>query len=343
MSYAFGIIGCGSIAGVHAEAIRGIEGTRIVGVASRSQERARAFGESIGCSWSTDYRELLQNRDIDIICLTTGSGSHYAIGMDVLNAGKHLLVEKPIAMTSQEADALISLAAEKGLKLSVVSQSRFIPHHQIVHDVVQSGKIGRLLLIEVFRPFFRTQAYYDSADWRGTLAEDGGALMNQGIHSIDLLQWIAGKPKKVIGRIATMTHNMEAEDMGLAMLTMENEAFATIMCSTSIRPGFTPSLNFYGESGTIKIEGPKITHWTVPNAPLPQFPEDRKVGGGSTDPSNINSDYHRFQIEDVIASIKENRRPLVTGEDGRNAVKLIEYIYQSSAKNGLSLAFSVTD
>lgn len=335
----FGIIGCGYIATIHMDAIRQIEQAALVGVASRSEERAKAAGESNGCAWYTDYRELLARPELEFVCVTTGSGSHYAIGMDALHAGKHVIVEKPLAMTSRQADDMIVLAAKKGLTLTVVSQNRFIPLHRIVYDALKRGKLGKLLLAEVSRPFFRTQEYYDSADWRGTIAEDGGAMMNQGIHSIDLLLWLAGKPKAVIGRTSTMTHRMEAEDMALALLTMESGAFATILCSTSTIPGFIPAINLYGELGAIKIEGPTITHWSVPGTEKPQIAEDRMIGGGASDPRNVASEYHRQQLLDTIRAVDEKRRPLVTGEDGKNAVKLIETIVASSAQNGLSLAF----
>jgi predicted dehydrogenase len=337
--WGFGVIGCGSIAEVHFQAIRQIEQARLIEVAGRRVEQARDAGERNGCEWTVNYSELLHNPAIDIVCVTTGSGSHAKIGRDALNAGKHLIVEKPLAMTSREAAELVSLAKVKGLSLSVVSQSRFVEHHLLVKKVLSEGRIGKLLLVEISRPFYRTQDYYDSADWRGSIAEDGGALMNQGIHSIDLMLWMVGKVKTVIGKIATQTHIMEAEDIGLALLTFENDAFASIMCSTSMMPGFAPSFNFYGEKGAIKIEGPHIKHWSVPEMPMPEYRQDSAIGGGAADPRKVPVLYHKLQIMDFIQALNEGRQPAVTGEDGVDAVKLIELIYQSSAQNGLELKF----
>lgn len=337
--WGIGLIGCGSIADVHLEALLGIDHARIVAVASRNEQRARGTSERYTCLWTTDYQDILKNPDIDIVCITTGSGSHGRIGMESLHAGKHVFVEKPIAMSANEASAMIRLAEERQLTLSVVSQTRFFPHHQLLKRTIEAGHIGNLLLVEVSRPFYRTQAYYDEADWRGTKAEDGGALLNQGIHSIDLLLWLAGKVKSVAGRTATQTHHMESEDMGLAMLTMENGGFATLMCTTSAVPGFPPSINVFGEKGTIKIVGQEITHWTVPGIPLPNFESDKISGNAGADPRNLNSAYHSMQIIDFIESVSQRRKPAVTGEAGRDAVRLIELIHRSSEQGGIPIPF----
>jgi UDP-N-acetyl-2-amino-2-deoxyglucuronate dehydrogenase len=337
--WGFGLIGCGSIAEVHLKALSGIDQARIVTVASRTEQRAREMSEHYACGWTTDYEEILANRDIDIVCITTGSGSHGRIGMEALQAGKHVLVEKPIAMSANEASAMIRLAEEKQLTLSVVSQTRFFPHHQLLKQTIKEGKIGKLLLVELSRPFYRSQAYYDEVDWRGTKAEDGGALLNQGIHSIDLLLWLADKVKSVAGRTATQTHHMESEDMGLATLTMENGCFATLMCTTSALPGFPPCINVYGDKGTIKIVGNEITHWTVPGIPLPTYENAKTSGNAGADPRNLNSAYHSMQFIDFIESVSQRRVPAVTAKAGRDAVRLVELIHRSSEQGGIPVPF----
>src|SRR3954468_21917325 len=173
----FALIGCGTIADFHAEAIRGIDGARLVAVAEKDEGRARAFAEKEKCDWVTAHRKLLERPDVDLICVSTPSGTHAPIGLDVLWAGKHLVVEKPMAMTAKDANALIQTAREKGVTLSPISQRRFEAQHIAVKRVLDEGAVGRLLLAEVSLPFYRTQAYYDSAGWRGTIAMDGGALM----------------------------------------------------------------------------------------------------------------------------------------------------------------------
>lgn len=329
-TWGFGIIGTGSIADFHAAAIKEVKRGKLVAVANRTEERAKAFAEKEGCGYATDYKDLLANPEIDIVCVTTSSGSHAPIGLDVLNAGKHLIVEKPIAMNTADSLALIEAAKANGVTMSVISQRRFEAQHVAVRNVLDSGALGKLLLVEVSLPFFRAQSYYDSAEWRGTIAQDGGALMNQGIHSIDLLLWFGGQVETVYGKTATATHQMEAEDLGLALLTFKNGAFGTIMASTSIQPGFNAELNLYGEHGTIKLEGSSITHWTVPGVEEPDLGPKANYGGVS-DPRAISHDNHRVQMENVIAAIETGEELYLKGIDGLRAVQLVEAIYTSAA------------
>jgi predicted dehydrogenase len=329
--FGIAVIGCGMIADFHLQAIRMLDNAVLVGIAGRSEERVLRVAEREGCFGTTDYRDLLRNPGVDAVCLATSSGSHAAIGLDVLAAGKHLLVEKPIAMTAHDADRMIAAARSSGVRLSVVSQRRFEPQHLAAKQAVASGGLGRLLLVEISCPYFRTQDYYDASAWRGTLAEDGGALMNQGIHSIDLMLWLAGSPvRTVYGKVATKTHRMEAEDIGIAVVQFENGCFGRIMSSTSIVPGFAPELRLYGEKGTIRIEGTSIAHWTVPGIEPPSASEDSSAGGGASDPRAISSLYHRLQLQDFLECLETGREPFVQAEDGKQAVRLIEAIYESS-------------
>jgi predicted dehydrogenase len=327
----FALIGCGTISDFHAEALRGIEGARLVAVAEPVEARAKKFADREKCAYVTDYHALLKRDDVQIVCVTTPSGSHAPIGMDVLRAGKHLVLEKPMAMTTRDAAELIRTAREKGVTLSVISQRRFEPQHQAIKKLLEEGALGKLLLTEVSLPFFRSQEYYDSAAWRGTIALDGGALMNQGIHSIDLMLWLSGPADSVIGKTATQAHKIEAEDLGLAIVQFKNGAFGTIMASTSIRPGFPSSINLYGDKGTIKLEGSSITHWTVPGHDKPEY--NAVSYGGVADPKAISFVYHQMQLTDIIRSIETKSPPKVLGEDGLRAVQLIEAIYKSSSSN----------
>lgn len=327
------VIGSGSIADQHLGALREIPHAKVVGVFSRGADKARKMGEREKCRWTTDYQELLADPAVEIADIVTSSGSHAAITRAALQAGKHVLVEKPMAMTSAEADELLALAKAKGRTLGVVSQRRFEDQHEAVKKLLDSGALGKLLLVEVSCPYFRDQAYYDSADWRGKIATDGGAIMNQGIHSVDLMLWFGGPAKTVQGKIATQTHRMEAEDLALAIVTFESGAFGTIMASTSIQPGFTPCLNLYGEKGTVKLEGATIAHWTVPGIPKPEFGTAQASAAvrGHLLSSHV---MHQRQIAEFLSAIEEGRPPRVSGEDGRRAVKLIEGLYTSSKSGG---------
>ncbi len=323
------VIGSGAIADQHLGALREIPHATLVGVYSRSAEKAKKVGEREKCRWTTDYKDLIQDPAVGIVDIVTSSGTHAAITREALQAGKHVLVEKPMAMTTAEADDLLALSRAKSLTLGVVSQRRFEDQHEAVKKVLDAGAIGKLLLAEVSCPYYRDQAYYDSADWRGKIATDGGAIMNQGIHSVDLLLWFAGPAKTVSGKVATQTHRMEAEDLALALVTFESGAFGTIMASTSIQPGFSPCLNLYGEKGTIKLEGASIVHWTVPGVPKPEFAAPQ-ASAAVRGPLLASHQMHQRQILDVLAAIEEGRPPRVTGEDGRRAVRLIEGLYAAS-------------
>jgi predicted dehydrogenase len=329
-TWGFGIIGTGSIADFHAAAIKEIENGKLVAVANRTEARAKAFAEKENCGYFTNYKELLASPDIDIVCITTSSGSHAPLGLEAIEAGKHVVIEKPLAMTAAQSLELIRAAKRKGVTLSVISQRRFEPQHIAVRNVLDSGALGKLLLVEVSLPFYRAQSYYDSAEWRGTIDQDGGALMNQGIHSIDLLLWFGGIVDTVYGKTATQTHKMEAEDIGLALLQFKNGAFGTIMASTSIQPGFPAALNLYGEKGTIKLEGSSIVHWTVPGVEQPEQGNAASYGGVS-DPRAISHVYHRTQLINVIEAIESGKELFLKGIDGLRAVQLVESIYKSSA------------
>ena len=323
------LVGSGSIADQHLGALLEIPQAKVVGVYSRTEEKARKAAERAGCASTTDWKALVKREDVDLVDVVTSSGSHAEIVLAALQAGKHVLVEKPMAMTSREADQLVETARAKGCMLSVISQRRFEDQHVAVKKAVEEGAIGKLLLAEVSCPYYRTQAYYDSADWRGKIATDGGALMNQSIHSVDLLLWFAGPAASLTAKTATQTHRMEAEDLALVLVTFENGAFGTVMASTSIQPGFQPCLNLYGDKGTIKLEGASIVHWTVPGREKPA--SGAQASAGIATPKLSNHLQHKAQILDVLSALAEKRAPAVTGDDGRRAVAFVEAVYRSSA------------
>jgi predicted dehydrogenase len=323
------VIGSGSIADQHLRALKDLPLARLAGVYSRTREKAERVGTREGCRWTTDYRELLRDPQVDVVDIVTSSGSHGPIATEALEAGKHVLVEKPMAMTVAECDRMLEHARSKGLTLSVVSQRRFEEQNRLIKRMVDEGAIGKLLLIEVSCPYYRTQDYYRSADWRGKIASDGGAIMNQGIHAVDLMLWFAGPARWVSGVCATQTHEIEAEDLALAIVHFRSGAFGTIMASTSIQPGFQPCLNLYGEKGTIKLDGATIVHWTVPGREKPA--SGGQASAGIADPRLSSHLHHRLQLEDALEAISSRRPPQITGEDGRRAVELIQGLYRASS------------
>jgi UDP-N-acetyl-2-amino-2-deoxyglucuronate dehydrogenase len=263
------------------------------------------------------------------VSIATSSGSHAALAMAALEAGKHVIIEKPLAMNSADGRRIITAAAQRGLTLSVIFQRRFETTFQAVAGAVASGALGKLLLIEASCPYFRPQSYYDSASWRGTVAEDGGALMNQGSHLVDLLLWIGGPARRVLGQMATQQHQIEAEDLALAIVNLQSGALATLLASTNLTPGFPHALNVYGQRGCIRTEGGAVTHWNVPETAPPPAAAN-SAGASSPGGAFWSLDQHRAQLADVLQAIRMRRAPAITGQDGLRAVALVEAVYRSA-------------
>ena len=322
------VIGCGGIGQTHARAAREIPGARLVGVSSRDPGKARRVGEAEGCRYTSDAGALIGDPDVGLVTIATSSGSHAPLALQALAAGKHVVVEKPLAMSSADARRVIAAAEAGGLTLSVIFQRRFEPAFQAVAAAVAAGALGRLLLIEASCPYARPQSYYDSAPWRGTLADDGGALMNQGIHLVDLLLWMGGPARRVVGQVATQMHRMEAEDLALAVVTLDSGALATLLASTNLAPGFPHALNLYGERGAIRTEGGAVTHWGAAGVAPPVAPVNTE-GAASPGGAFWSLAQHRAQLADVVAAIHQRRPPAITGMDGLRAVALVEAVYES--------------
>ena len=254
MTHGFGIVGTGVIAAIHADAIAMVPDARLAAVTDVAAGAAAAFAAAHGCAAEPDLDALLARPDVDVVSVCVPSGLHAEIGVPAARAGKHLVVEKPIDVTLEAADRLIEAARAAGVALTVISQHRFDPGLIEAKRLLDEGALGRLVLGEASTKWYRTQAYYDSAAWRGTRAMDGGSLMNQGIHYVDLLRWCMGPVREVTALCATQTHQIEVEDTSLAALRFSSGALGTIVSSTSVFPGFAQRLEITGTGGTITIE-----------------------------------------------------------------------------------------
>jgi predicted dehydrogenase len=322
--------GSGSIGGVHVRALKDIDRVRVVGLSSLREDRGQDIAMEHGCVFTTDPMALIRRDDVDLVSIATSSGSHAELALAAIAAGKHVVVEKPMAMTTEDARRVLDAARRQGVVVSVISQRRFEAIHQAVKRLLDEQALGKLLLLEAFCPYLRSQAYYDQAQWRGTVTEDGGALMNQAIHSVDLLLWFGGPAREVYGRCVTQTHSMEAEDLAVATITFASGALGTIMASTSIQPGFQATINLYGDKGTIKLEGASLAHFSVPGVTAPSDGE-AQASTGVASPKLASHEHHRQQFADVIAAMETGRPPAVTGEDGLRAVELVCGVYRASA------------
>jgi UDP-N-acetyl-2-amino-2-deoxyglucuronate dehydrogenase len=328
----FGIIGMGNISTFHAKCIQQIDVCKLIAVCSRSEGKAKKAAQEYDVPYYTNYIDLIGRDDIDVISICTPSGMHLEPALVAAQTGKHILVEKPIEITLQRADQIINACQEANVKLAVIFQNRFSKTVKRLREAVQQGQLGKLILGDAYIKWHRTQEYYDTGGWRGTLKGDGGgALINQSIHTIDLLQWIMGPVKTVYGQVATSIHQIEGEDLGLALLTFDNDAMGIIEGSTSIYPGFPERLEIYGEKGSVILEGGSIKTWEIQGVkPKPKKLLADKKSGRASDPIAISIEGHLAQYRDFIDAIENDREPLVNGIEGRKSLEIVLAIYRSS-------------
>jgi UDP-N-acetyl-2-amino-2-deoxyglucuronate dehydrogenase len=323
-----GIVGSGAISTQHLEAIAAIDGVRLGGVVSASAGHARSVGERWGVPWTTDLDELLDRDDIDAISIMTPSGLHAPQAIAALRRDKHVLVEKPIALSVRDAEDVIDEGERRGLTVATVSQRRFEPVMEALHAAVADGALGTVSVILAEGLYHRPQSYYDSSPWRGTIALDGGVLMNQAIHMIDLVRWMGGPVRSVAAHVATRTHAMEAEDTATISLEFVSGALGAIVATTSATPEFAPELRVYGDAGHARIVGEAAVEWDVPDHPAPSADSPSEANGNATWGTTA-AGYVR-QYTDFLTAIRTGRPPAVTGRDGRNAVEIVTAAYEAS-------------
>ncbi|MCB9107365.1 MAG: Gfo/Idh/MocA family oxidoreductase [Anaerolineales bacterium] len=330
----FCIVGAGFIGGVHAQALAAIPEAAVTVVCSRNEEKARAVAEPVGAVWVNDYRQAVARPDVDVVCICTPSGAHAEIAEAAAAAGKHLVVEKPIEITLERVDRIIAAAQKAGVKLTCIFPLRFMQGPALTKQAIEAGRLGRLALADAYIKWYRSQSYYDTSDWKGTWALDGGgALMNQGIHHIDLLNYLAGPVNRIVARTATLAHQMETEDTAVALLAFANGSLGTIEGSTASWPGDSGRIELHGDKGTIALEDGRIVTWQLQDA-APDEEErmlalESQQGSGAAAATGISYELHRRQLADMIEAILKNRPPAVTGAEARHSVAIIRAIYES--------------
>lgn len=326
-----GIIGTGSIAKTFAKCISEIEGVNLLGMFTKSPSRVDAVQLEFGVPAFSDIQEFLADPRVNLICVCNASGNHGEAIKQSAMAGKHVLCEKPLEVTPEKIDEVIEICKKQNVILGCVFQNRCTSDYQALDSVVKEGKLGKLLMGNAHINWYRDKDYYANSEWRGTMQYDGGAaFINQGIHTIDLLQNIMGQVESVFGNVQTMVHNIEGEDVGAALLQFKNGAIGTITVGTSLFPGYPERLEIYGEKGSILMEGGKITQWNVTNHPAPSTMQDGSSGSGASDPTSIGHLNHKVVIQDMVDAIRDNRSPMVNGAEARKSVALISAIYRSS-------------
>jgi predicted dehydrogenase len=338
-AYGFGIIGCGVIAPTHAAAVAGLPNAHLVAVTDVIPEKAKAFAAEHNVAWEPNPDALLARADIDVVSVCVPSGHHADIGIRAARAGKHLVMEKPLEITVAAADRLLDAAESAGVLLTVISQHRFDPGPRRLRELVDQGRLGRLILGDAIIKWYRSQSYYDSGEWRGTRAVDGGgALMNQGVHYVDLLCWIMGDVEEVTALCATQAHTIEVEDVALALLRFRSGAVGVLQASTAAYPGLPERLEISGTGGTVIIEAGDIR--------LAELADEKGDAGSygrqltssappaataAADPAAVAGDAHQAQIAGFLGAIESGGQPPVTGEEARASVAVIRAVYDSAS------------
>jgi predicted dehydrogenase len=335
------IVGCGLIARFHARALREVPGAHLVALVSRDPTNAHKLNAELGlsCDVYTDLAAALARPDVHIAIVTTPSGAHMGPAVAAAEAGKHVVVEKPLEITRERCDRIIAACDRHGVKLCTIFPSRFGDANRALKAAVDGGRFGRLTLGETTCKWWRPQSYYDEGGWKGTQALDGGgALMNQAVHNVDLLLWLMGPVTHVTGFTATLAHaRIEVEDTAVACLRFANGALGVIEATTSVHPGLPKTVAVHGDRGTVVIEQDDVLRWEL----APETDEDRRVrerfaqktgaSGGASNPAAISHQGHARQLADFVEAIKEGRPPLVDGREGRRAVEVILGIYRAAA------------
>lgn len=340
MSYKFGIVGLGLIADFHAKAIEALAGAEVYSCMSRSEEKAKLFGEKYGCRYYTNLAEMLCDPDLDIVTICTPSGNHMEPSLMIIEAGKHLVVEKPLEITLERCDKILDAAEEKGVCVTTIFPSRFHEASKLIKKTIDNNRFGRLVLGDAYVKWLRTQEYYDNGGWHGTKALDGGgALMNQSIHAIDLLQWFMGPVESVKAYTDTLGHErIEVEDLAVAVVRFKNGALGVIEGSTAVYPGYFKKIEIAGTDGSVILEESDLKAWNFreetseDKSIREKFASTNNSGGGASDPGAIDFGPHQRQFEDFIRSLDSGGKSLVEGAEGRKAVEIILAIYESARK-----------
>jgi UDP-N-acetyl-2-amino-2-deoxyglucuronate dehydrogenase len=324
------LVGCGRISRNHFEAIRDVEGVRLVAVCDVVESRAREAGTAHNVPWFTSLDEMLATVPSDIVTLATPSGLHPEHGIKAARARRHVITEKPMAISLAAADALVKACDDAGVQLFVVKQNRLNPSVQFVRRALEKGRFGRLFMANCTVRWSRPQEYYDQAPWRGTWEFDGGAFMNQASHYVDLMQWMMGPVESVIAKTATLARRIEAEDSGAAVIKFRSGAIGVIEVTMLTFPrNLEGSFTIIGEKGTVRVGGTavnKIEHWQFAD----YDDDDRLVEAATTAPTSVYGFGHVPYYRNVVSVLRGEAIPETDGRSGRKSLELILGIYESA-------------
>lgn len=321
----FAVYGCGMIANIHADAIRHINNAVLIGAADKCREAAVKFSEKYGIKLFDNFDDILASEEIDAVCICTPNATHAEYAIKALNKDKSVILEKPMAVSMAECDKIIEACRKSKGKLTVISQLRYSSDILKAKETVESGALGKLVLCDLYMKYYRNDEYFRGT-WKGTKSMDGGgALMNQGIHGVDLLQYIAGPVKNIKSTVKTLVHDIEVEDTAVALLEFENGALGVIEASTAAYPGFDRKIEINGSKGSLVIKENNIESLIIDGKEL--VITDVSDSGTSSDPSMVGIEGHKNQLENFIKFLNDEEAYTIDEFEGRKAVEIIERIY----------------
>lgn len=329
----FGLAGAGSGAKLLMRGIKELEGEGVVkvsAVCSKHVEKAREFAKRWGINeWYASYGEMIRKADIEAVMISTPHYLHFPMSIEAFERGLHVLVDKPMAINLIEADEMIRRARRNNVKLGVVLELRFSEGVKLAKEYIDSGKLGELILGEAVVEWFREKNYYSESSWRGSRAtEGGGAVINQAIHSIDLLRWFMGPVDELWAITSTLHHEVDVEDTAVAIMKFHSKGLGVIQASTAIYPGYPNRVEVHGSEGTVIIEGDRVKSLEVRGGE--SFKEDREIRLETwRKPNEVSGILYKELIKDFIEAIIEDRDPLISGEEGRKSLEVVRAIYIS--------------
>jgi predicted dehydrogenase len=332
-----GLIGTGAIAHKHADSYKEI-GYAIAAVSNRGAEKGREFARKYNTEFVADYRDVCARQDVGYIDVCTFPDSHLDVVKACVAHGKHVLLQKPVALTLADARQMIALTQRAGLQLGVVSQHRFDDASIFLKKAIADGRLGKILQADGYVKWHRPQSYYDRPG-KGTWAvEGGGALINQGIHTVDVLLYLAGPVEQVFAQWQlAAAHTMESEDLVNALVRYKSGATGVIQAATAIQPGYPERMEFHGTKGSATITGDRLTAWDVPGDPGDDAPLATSVDSGAADPMAISLEPIKRQFLDFGTAVKNKTKPLLDGEEGFRALQIVLGVYES-ARSGNVIA-----
>ena len=330
----FGVLGCGLIAPLHCKCILGAKRAKLVAVSDVDLEKGKQLAGEFGVDFHPDYGEMLTRKDVHAIAICTPTSLHPDETILAAEHGKHIIREKPMATTLRNAERMIASCRDNGVKLAVIFQRRAAGVFPAIKKFIDDGRLGKILVGDAYIKYYRSQGYYDSAEWRGTWEFDGGGpLMNQGIHIVDIIQWMMGGVQSVCGNAQTLARDIEVADTSVSIATYKNGAMGVIEGMTTVCPPMDHRIEIHGTMGTIMVEGERVTKWSLWNE---DEQKETNLLESDGEIKKLTSVQHEWcaglyvQYQDFVDAIIEDRKPIVSGEDGIEALKVTLSIYESS-------------